>query len=117
MRIHPVLDFTLAQVWTFLRHPTIRYGQGAEMGGDGPKVTNHSAVPGEREGQGEVKQKGSGSSQQIIDYCLMYDQGYSSLGGVNDTLRNPRLKDDEVEGGYKPAWMMTEDDGERLGRE
>ncbi len=55
--------------------------------------------------------------REVIDYCKMYDQGYTSLGGVNDTHQNPKLKDEGYESGYKPAWAMTEDVEERAGRE
>ncbi|RLV93426.1 hypothetical protein JA1_002478 [Spathaspora sp. JA1] len=50
-----------------------------------------------------------------LDYCEMYDQGYSSLGGINKTVPNPYLKS---ESGYLPAYMLTEqaDERERLGR-
>ena len=51
-----------------------------------------------------------------IPYCELYDLGYTSLGGTNDTHPNPALKS-EAEGEYKPAWMLKKDDEERLGRE
>ncbi|EGW32448.1 uncharacterized protein SPAPADRAFT_153392 [Spathaspora passalidarum NRRL Y-27907] len=52
-----------------------------------------------------------------LDYCKMYDWGYTSLGGINATVPNPYLK---IEGTdkYLPAYMLTEhaDERERLGR-
>lgn len=74
MRLHPVLDWRLAEIWTFIRH----------LG---------------------------------IPYCSLYDQGYTSLGGKLDTHPNPRLKkeDGNMEG-FRPAYELMEDDGERLGR-
>lgn len=52
-----------------------------------------------------------------LDYCEMYDLGYTSLGGISNTVPNPYLK---VEGKeeYLPAYMLTEraDERERLGR-
>jgi FAD synthetase len=52
-----------------------------------------------------------------LDYCEMYDLGYTSLGGISNTAPNPYLK---VEGKeeYLPAYMLTEkaDERERLGR-
>lgn len=74
MRVHPVLEWHYAEVWTFLRH----------LG---------------------------------VDYCALYDQGYTSLGGTNDTHPNPVLK---VEGEYdkfRPAYELEEDREERLGRD
>lgn len=63
-----------------------------------------------------------------FQYCLLYDQGYTSLGGTTDTHPNPRLRiddqsqDDNVlqqtasERQYRPAYELTEDVEERLGR-
>ncbi|KMQ47508.1 hypothetical protein HL42_1800 [Trichophyton rubrum] len=61
-----------------------------------------------------------------IEYCPLYDQGYTSLGGTNDTHPNPKLKvKGTVENGgvnshvvtYKPAYELIEDEEERLGRD
>lgn len=51
-----------------------------------------------------------------LDYCSVYDRGYTSLGGVDNTLPNPFLKNDD--GTYKPAYMLDEeaDERERMGR-
>jgi FAD synthetase len=87
MRVHPVLEWGLREVWCFLRHPVM---------GDG----------------------GAGLAKGL-DYCEMYDEGYTSLGGRGDTVRNPKLKvvDEEGRVRYRPAWMMVEDGEERAGRE
>ena len=56
----------------------------------------------------------------ILEYCSMYDEGYTSLGGVGDTVRNPKLRHVDPQTGwesYRPAYELTEDDEERLGRE
>lgn len=47
-------------------------------------------------------------------YCILYDQGYTSLGGVKDTLPNPLLK--KQDGSYLPAYMLQDGNSERLGR-
>ncbi|PGH34593.1 FAD synthetase [[Emmonsia] crescens] len=74
-----------------------------------------------------------------IEYCPLYDEGYTSLGGTNDTHPNPKLKiiskanssDGQVQhsssssyttahGGkasYRPAYELMDDDEERLGRD
>ncbi|KAI1275150.1 phosphoadenosine phosphosulfate reductase [Xylaria sp. FL0933] len=52
-----------------------------------------------------------------IPYCPLYDQGYTSLGGTEDTHPNPHLKKDEKGGGFLPAYVLTGDDEERLGRD
>ncbi|KAJ5647879.1 hypothetical protein N7490_004251 [Penicillium lividum] len=54
-----------------------------------------------------------------LEYCQLYDMGYTSLGGTSDTLPNPRLKvEDEKngEGAYLPAYKLMQDVEERLGR-
>ena len=84
MRIHPVIDWKLSEIWAFLRHPAFRDKQGDNL-----------------------------------DYCEMYDLGYTSLGGVGDTLRNPKLRyiDGDGRERYKPAYELFADGEERLGRE
>jgi FAD synthetase len=74
-----------------------------------------------------------------IKYCSLYDDGYTSLGGTNDTHPNPKLRTqgtklscdattttddgDAGEGGenfgisYRPAYELVEDNEERLGRD
>ncbi|KLJ09322.1 hypothetical protein EMPG_15250 [Blastomyces silverae] len=64
-----------------------------------------------------------------IEYCPLYDEGYTSLGGTNDTHPNPKLKiignknsnDDQSSSSpkprYRPAYELMDDDEERLGRD
>src|SRR5699024_1947830 len=87
VRIHPVIDWHYAEIWSFIRH----------LG---------------------------------LEYCPLYDQGYTSLGGTTDTHPNPKLRvdsslqqqnkrDQEQEAQnqqYRPAYELTEDFEERLGR-
>ena len=87
VRIHPVIDWHYAEIWSFIRH----------LG---------------------------------LEYCPLYDQGYTSLGGTTDTHPNPKLRVDssvqqqnkrdlEKEAQnqqYRPAYELTEDFEERLGR-
>lgn len=87
MRIHPVIEWHLDEIWAFLRSP---------------HLANRK------------------SGKDFLEYCSMYDEGYTSLGGVGDTLRNPKLRYVNLETGeeeYRPAYTLTEDDEERLGRE
>ncbi|KAL2840202.1 hypothetical protein BJY01DRAFT_21682 [Aspergillus pseudoustus] len=52
-----------------------------------------------------------------LDYCCLYDEGYTSLGGVKDTLPNPKLLIAAGDGRrYHPAHVLTADEDERLGR-
>lgn len=59
-----------------------------------------------------------------VDYCSLYDEGYTSLGGTNDTHPNPKLKQsqqDPKKGSngniYRPAYELMDDQEERLGRD
>ncbi|KAK2744828.1 hypothetical protein FQN57_004152 [Myotisia sp. PD_48] len=55
-----------------------------------------------------------------IDYCPLYDEGYTSLGGTNDTHPNPKLivnKGNANGVTYRPAYELIEDEEERLGRD
>ncbi|CCH44940.1 putative FAD synthase [Wickerhamomyces ciferrii] len=50
-----------------------------------------------------------------IEYCKLYDQGFTSLGGINSTIPNPNLK--LSNGGYLPAYkLLGNDSQERDGR-
>ena len=55
-----------------------------------------------------------------VEYCPLYDQGFTSLGGKEDTRPNPMLavkgEDGEVLR-YKPAYELIKDGEERLGRD
>lgn len=56
-----------------------------------------------------------------LEYCSLYDVGYTSLGGTSDTHPNPRLRMPSdghggTNGQYLPAYKLTEDVEERLGR-
>ncbi|KAL1960536.1 hypothetical protein VTO42DRAFT_7115 [Malbranchea cinnamomea] len=61
-----------------------------------------------------------------VEYCPLYDEGYTSLGGTNDTHPNPKLRlktrdgeGEPVEGptAYRPAYELIDDEEERLGRD
>lgn len=49
-----------------------------------------------------------------IPYCVLYDQGYTSLGSTTSTVRNPDLKRED--GSYQPAYSLTDNTLERVGR-
>jgi FAD synthetase len=49
-----------------------------------------------------------------VPYCELYDRGYTSLGGTNNTEPNPALKRED--GGYEPAWKLVDCEMERNGR-
>ena len=49
-----------------------------------------------------------------LEYCKLYDEGYTSLGTVNDTIPCPALKKED--GSYYPAYMLSDWTLERAGR-
>ncbi|KAJ2342837.1 FAD1 flavin adenine dinucleotide synthetase [Coemansia erecta] len=48
-----------------------------------------------------------------VRYCCLYDQGYTSLGDVDTTTKNPALLKN---GQYQPAWSLAQGCLERSGR-
>ncbi|KAL3454307.1 hypothetical protein BJX65DRAFT_158 [Aspergillus insuetus] len=51
-----------------------------------------------------------------VEYCSLYDEGYTSLGGVKDTRPNPKLQVPGSDDSYRPACELKADADERLGR-
>jgi len=53
-----------------------------------------------------------------LPYCELYDQGFTSLGKVGNTRPTPALKKPgDASTGYWPAYMLTDYERERDGRE
>ncbi|KAK3394431.1 hypothetical protein B0H63DRAFT_45571 [Podospora didyma] len=53
-----------------------------------------------------------------IPFCCLYQQGFSSLGGMTNTRPNPALALDGPDGKrFRPAYELVRDDEERLGRD
>ncbi|KAJ6238198.1 fad synthase [Anaeramoeba flamelloides] len=53
--------------------------------------------------------------QNQVKYCVLYDMGYTSLGLKSQTKPNPKLKKNN-NGGFFPAWKLSEKSLEREGR-
>ncbi|CDK27944.1 unnamed protein product [Kuraishia capsulata CBS 1993] len=51
-----------------------------------------------------------------IPYCKLYDEGYTSIGGIDNTIKNPLLRVESSEDRFLPAYRLHEDDKERLSR-
>jgi len=53
-----------------------------------------------------------------VPYCRLYEEGYTSLGGTNNTIKNPALKivTDGNEEKYEPAYKLKDGSLERMGR-
>ncbi|KAK3163539.1 hypothetical protein QOZ80_1AG0005030 [Eleusine coracana subsp. coracana] len=49
-----------------------------------------------------------------VKYCSLYDQGYTSIGSIHDTVPNELLGDGS--GGFRPAYMLSDERLERAGR-
>jgi FAD synthetase len=49
-----------------------------------------------------------------LSYCSLYDQGYTSIGKRSTTVPNPLLRKSTNE--YAPAYELTDESAERLGR-
>lgn len=49
-------------------------------------------------------------------YCCLYDKGYTSLGGTDSTVPNPKLLKKGTCAEFLPAYALVKDEEERLGR-
>ena len=51
-----------------------------------------------------------------IKYCSLYDAGYTSIGGTNNTKPNELLRNPWQPTGYDPAYLLKDTLTERHGR-
>jgi len=53
-----------------------------------------------------------------LPYCKLYDEGYTSLGEMDNTVKNPHLKTDGGADGesWLPAYMLADEAHERESR-
>ncbi len=121
-RIHPILDWTYQDVWAFLRCPALG--------------SSETALGISRE-ELAIEYGTAGGGEQGVPYCLLYDQGYTSLGSTFNTLPNPELRiqneppeeqstekqdqdvvvgDGTAKGRWRPAYMLKDGSLERAGR-
>jgi len=104
MRVHPVIDWHYAEIWTVGPHRTISHNY-SNYDFPVPNITlNHSLY--------EI-------SKSLTVRCRIFS--YTSLGGTTDTHPNPALIEDDDTGSnikkFKPAYELVEDQAERLGRD
>lgn len=50
-----------------------------------------------------------------LPYCVLYDEGYTSIGSVEDTRPNPALRNEDAT--FAPPWKLGDASLERAGRE
>lgn len=50
-----------------------------------------------------------------LPYCSLYDEGFTSLGEINNSRPNPMLKIGETDQ-FRPAYELTDGTQERLSR-
>lgn len=117
-RIHPILNWTYSDVWEFLRCPHLASSDAA-LGMSREQLARDCGT--------------AGGGSQGVPYCLLYEQGYTSLGSTFNTLPNPELKivsdtsptastkavivgDGNAKGLWKPAYMLQDGTQERAGR-
>ncbi|KAL6626482.1 hypothetical protein ACP70R_030208 [Stipagrostis hirtigluma subsp. patula] len=51
-----------------------------------------------------------------VKYCSLYDQGYTSIGSIHDTVPNALLSDSSTGKSFRPAYMLSDGRLERAGR-
>ncbi|GAA6008732.1 hypothetical protein JCM10207_001701 [Rhodosporidiobolus poonsookiae] len=108
MRVHPILDWSYSDVWEFLRCAELTLG--ADADGDDDERTGRA---------------------RGLDWCELYNYGYTSLGSTHNTFPNPLLRATTSDGhfdappagagaplgGWRPAWELEDEAAERAGRE
>lgn len=92
LRVHPILDWSYTDVWAFLRCPAL-----------GTPAARYPPCIG-------------GGGTHGVPYCVLYDQGFTSLGSMHNTCPNPCLAQDHGAAPYRPAYMLADATQERAGR-
>ncbi|CAD6887926.1 unnamed protein product [Tilletia controversa] len=101
-RVHPILDWSYQDVWAFLRCPELGSDSGTAQSRRHSVSLSRPDVQGNPGGGGkeetidlvaESSEDGTcANGRNGVPYCLLYDQGYTSLGSTFNTLPNPLLR-------------------------
>ena len=102
LRVNPLLHtgWDYGTVWDFLLHP----------------------VPNDHDDYKDEPKQEPPPPPTHLPICRLYQQGYTSLGTIHDTLPNPALlkssepNDNNNDHSYWPAWNLTDYSLERAGR-
>ncbi|KAK3356227.1 hypothetical protein B0H65DRAFT_71791 [Neurospora tetraspora] len=117
MRINPVLDWHYVEIWTVSF--VLSLHKQNTLPPKTPQTSRQIRRKWRQAGTLLADTKKKQFIRQLdIPFCSLYSQGFSSLGGTKDTRPNPALALDGPEGNkFRPAYELTRDDEERLGRD
>ncbi|KAN0061377.1 3'-phosphoadenosine 5'-phosphosulfate sulfotransferase [Thecaphora frezii] len=146
-RIHPILSWSYRDVWDFLRCPALANPDfSSSSAGAGTDGAGGGRITAQQREELARLHGVAGGADEGVPYCLLYEQGYTSLGSTYNTRPNPVLSIGGGEGGqssastsaeagtgaglssvvvgdgtargrWKPAYMLQDGSLERAGRE
>ncbi|BGP54152.1 hypothetical protein JCM8202_000024 [Rhodotorula sphaerocarpa] len=92
MRVHPILDWSYHDVWDFLRCPQLTLGAGEGEGVHQSGLGWEEAAGGDDGTLRTGASSGGAEGRNALEWCELYDYGYTSLGSTHNTFPNPLLR-------------------------